>query len=72
MKETILTIGLMIVLTIAAVACSNLSGTKQVGDEIEMDISEIEFEGHTYLVFGENGKSVSVVHDPNCECHKEE
>ena len=41
---------------------------KEIGDEYEVNISEIEHEGHSYLLFDGYG----VVHNPNCECTKEE
>lgn len=35
-------------------------------DEVDMEIYEFEHEGHGFLIFEENGKTVSVIHDPNC------
>lgn len=50
-----------------------LSGCEQptkVGDEVEIDIAEIEYEGHTYLVFQENRETKQVDYifrnDLNC------
>lgn len=35
-------------------------------DELDMEIYEFEHEGHGFLIFEEEGKTVSVIHDPNC------
>lgn len=35
-------------------------------DEVDMEIYEFEHEGHGFLIFEEEGKTVSVIHDPNC------
>ena len=42
---------------------SNFSTTT---DEVDMEIYEFEHEGHGFLIFEEYGKTVSVIHDPNC------
>lgn len=52
-----------------------LSGCEQptkVGDEVEIDIAEIEYEGHSYLVFQENRETKRVIHNPNCKCYGNE
>ena len=36
-------------------------------DEVDMEIYEFEHEGHGFLIFEEEGKTVSVIHDPNCD-----
>lgn len=44
-----------------------LSGCEQptkVGDEVETDIVEVEYDGHNYIVFG----NIGVQHDPECKC----
>ena len=38
----------------------------KVGDEVEIDIVETEYDGHQYIVFSEHG----VIHNPMCECRK--
>lgn len=43
-------------------------GAKEIGDEYEVNISEIEHDGHSYLLFDGYG----VVHNPNCQCTKKE
>lgn len=41
-------------------------------DEVDMEIYEFEHEGHEYLIFEEDGRTVSVIHDPNCSsCSKD-
>ena len=37
-------------------------------EEVDMEIYEFEHEGHGYLIFEEEGKTISVIHDPNCKC----
>ena len=37
-------------------------------EEVDMEIYEFEHEGHDYLIFEEQGETVSVIHDPNCKC----
>ena len=36
-------------------------------DEVDMEIYEFEHEGHGFLIFKEGGRTVSVIHDPNCD-----
>lgn len=69
MKQLVITLSTVIVLLIASYACSLVNKQKEVGNEIEFDISEIYFEGHSYLVFGEYEKTINVVHNPNCNCY---
>ena len=35
-------------------------------EEVDMEIYEFEHEGHGFLIFEEEGRTVSVIHDPNC------
>lgn len=37
-------------------------------DEVDMEIYEFENEGHEYMIFEENGRTISVIHNPNCKC----
>ena len=41
---------------------------KEIEDEYDVNISEIEHDKHSYLLFDGYG----VVHNPNCECTKKE
>lgn len=48
-----------------------LSGCEQptkVGDEVEIDIVEVEYNGHNYIVFG----NIGVIHDIKCKCNGNE
>lgn len=36
----------------------------RIGDQVEIDIVEAEYDGHSYLVFSGHG----VIHNPNCNC----
>lgn len=29
---------------------------------------DMEFEGHDYLIFTENGRTINVLHDLDCDC----
>ena len=66
MKQLLITLSATIVLLCAAYACS-ISKNHEL-NEIEIEIYEIEYENHTYFLFSEYGKSVGVVHAPNCNC----
>lgn len=35
-------------------------------EEVDMEIYEFEHEGHGFLIFEEEGRTISVIHDPNC------
>lgn len=37
-------------------------------EEVDMEIYEFEHEGHGFLIFEEEGETISVIHDPNCKC----
>lgn len=39
-------------------------------EELDMEIYDMEFEGHDYLIFTEYGKTINVLHDPNCKCNE--
>lgn len=47
--------------------CANLD-LNTTTEEVDMEIYEFEHEGHVFLIFEEEGKTVSVIHDPNCKC----
>lgn len=36
--------------------------------EVDMEIYEFEYEGHDYLTFTEYGKTINVIHSPDCKC----
>ena len=63
----------IIIAAIVFIACQSialwiLSGVNfsSKTDEVDMEIYEFEHEGHEFLIFEEEGKTVSVIHDPNC------
>ena len=63
----------IIIAAIVFIACQSialwmLSGVKfnTTSEEVDMEIYEFEHEGHGFLIFEEEGKTVSVIHDPNC------
>lgn len=37
----------------------------QIGDEVEIDIVETEYDGHQYIIFSNHG----VLHNPKCNCN---
>lgn len=39
-------------------------------EEMDMEIYDMEFEGHDYLIFTEYGKTINVLHDQNCKCNE--
>lgn len=39
-------------------------------EEVDMEIYDMEFEGHDYLIFTEYGKTINVLHDPSCKCNE--
>lgn len=56
---------IMFVSVLALAICGCKPVTK-VGDEVELDIVEVEYDGHSYLVFDGHG----VIHNPKCECYE--
>lgn len=59
MKKIVLTITALLLL------CSCNSQT-EIGDEVELDIVEVEYDGHSYIVFGGHG----VIHNQKCKCYE--
>lgn len=64
----------IIIAAIVFIACQcaalwMLSGVdfNSTTDEVDMEIYEFEHEGHGFLIFEENGRTISVIHDPNCD-----
>lgn len=53
---------LMVAIALVLCGCNESS---QIGDEVELDIVEVEYDGHSYIVFDGHG----VVHNPNCGCN---
>ena len=55
----------LIVIMLALMICG-CRQSPNIGDEVEVDIVEVDYDGHSYLVFDRHG----VVHNPNCKCKK--
>lgn len=66
MKKII--IAVLVFIACQSIALWMLSGVdfNSTTEEVDMEIYEFEHEGHEYLIFEEEGKTVSVIHDPNC------
>lgn len=45
------------------VSCND-GDQRQIGEEYDVTISEIEHDGHSYILF----EGYGVVHNPNCGC----
>lgn len=72
MKKIIIAVVVLIVCQ--SIALWMLSGVNfsSTTDEVDMEIYEFEHEGHEYMIFEEKGKTVSVIHDPDCvSCAKD-
>ena len=52
---------MVIMLALAICGCKQ---SPNIGDEVEVDIVEVEYEDHSYLVFDGHG----VIHNPKCKC----
>lgn len=64
----------IVIAALVFIACQSialwmLSGVdfNSTTDEVDMEIYEFEHEGHWFLIFEEDGRTVSVIHDPNCD-----
>lgn len=66
MKKII--IAVLVFIACQSIALWMLSGVdfNSTTEEVDMEIYEFEHEGHEYLIFEEEGKTISVIHDPNC------
>jgi hypothetical protein len=52
---------IVIMLALAICGCKQPS---QIGDEVEIDIVETEYDEHQYIIFSGHG----VLHNPKCKC----
>lgn len=50
---------------LALIICGCRPNTTKVGDEVEIDIVETEYDGHQYIIFSGHG----VLHNPKCKCN---
>ena len=60
MKQLLITLSTIAILVDVACACSFTKNNNNT--------DEMEYENHTFFVFSEYGKSVGVLHAPNCNC----
>lgn len=69
MKKVIITVVVFAICQIAAywwvLSRLNFNATT---DEVDMEIYEFEHEEHQYMIFEEDGRTISVIHNPNCDC----
>lgn len=63
----------IVIAVLVFIACQSIALWMLLGvdfnsttEEVDMEIYEFEHEGHGFLIFEEEGKTVSVIHDPNC------
>lgn len=54
-----------IILLLFALTICGCDSVLKVGDDFEVDIVEVEYDGHSYLVFNGHG----VIHNPKCKCN---
>lgn len=55
----------MAIIMLALMICGCKQST-EIGDEIEIDIVETEYDGHSYIVFDGHG----VIHNPKCKYYE--
>lgn len=63
----------IVIAVLVFIACQSIALWMLLGvdfnsttEEVDMEIYEFEHEGHGFLIFEEECKTVSVIHDPNC------
>jgi hypothetical protein len=56
---------MFLMFAIALVFCG-CNESSQIGDEVELDIVEVDYDGHSYIVFDGHG----VLHNPKCKCYE--
>jgi hypothetical protein len=49
-----------------ALAMCGCKQSPNIGDEVELDIVETEYDEHQYIIFSGHG----VLHNPKCKCHE--
>ena len=67
MKKIIIAVLVFIACQCLAVWILSSVNFNSTTDEVDMEIYEFEHEGHGFLIFEEGGRTVSVIHDPNCD-----
>lgn len=56
----------LMILLFALMVCGCRPNTTKIGDEVEIDIVETEYDGHQYIIFSNHG----VLHNPKCKCNE--
>lgn len=56
---------MFLMFAIALVLCG-CNEPSHIGDKVELDIVEVEYDGHSYIVFDGHG----VIHNPKCKCYE--
>ena len=67
MKKIIIAVLVFITCQCLAVWILSSVNFNSTTDEVDMEIYEFEHKGHGFLIFEEGGRTVSVIHDPNCD-----
>ena len=58
-----------ILVAIVFVGCiGNKNKEIEIEPEIDMEIYDFSYDGHDYIVFTEKGKTINVIHNPDCKC----
>ena len=65
--KKVLAISSIIVASIL-VGCMNYSRDKEIVGELDLEIYNFEHDGHDYIVFTENNRTINVIHSPDCVC----
>lgn len=66
MQKIIIAAIIFIALQCVAVFIISRVDLKSVNEEVDMEIYGFEHEGHEYMMFEENGRTIGVIHDPDC------
>ena len=63
----------IIIAAIVFIACQSIAlwmlsdmDFNSTTEEVDIEIYEFEHKGNGFLIFEDEGKTVSVIHDPNC------
>lgn len=73
MRRTFIIVMMMVVLMTGFTGCRHNRVTETKNVETVDYVYRTEFEGHTYIMFKQNGSTnmhniTGVVHDPDCKC----
>ena len=68
MKKIIIAVVGLIACQIFTIWICTSSNFNTTIEEVDMEIYEFEHEGHGFIIFEEECKTISVIHNPNCKC----